>query len=113
MWQELAALMPSHSAHIETHLGGGAVTKCKRTAPHNFGIDLVGRSLSSFACDYPVELVYSDPPYLRGGRRSGCRYRHDYGDVGHVALLGLLRRLPCSVMVSRYPSGLHDRLRGD
>ena len=132
LWQALVALMPPHSVYIETHLGGGAVMKRKPAALRNIGIDLDGRSLSSFACDYPVELVhgdchawlsafpfdgtelvYSDPPYLHSARKSGRRYRHDYGDDDHVALLQLLRRLPCAVMVSGYPSGLYDRLLGD
>ena len=59
------------------------------------------------------ELVYSDTPYLRGTRKSGRRYRHDYEDADHEALLTLLAELPCAAMVSGYPSALYDeRLRG-
>ena len=59
------------------------------------------------------ELVYSDPPYLHGTRKSARRYRHDYADADHVALLELLRGLPCAAMVSGYPSALYDeRLSG-
>ena len=132
LWQALVALMPPHTVYIETHLGGGAVMKRKPAALRNIGIDLDGRSLSSFRCGYPVErvhgdchawlsgfafdgteLVYSDPPYLRSARKSRRRYRHDYGEDDHVALLELLRGLPCSVMVSGYPSALYDTLLGD
>ena len=41
------------------------------------------------------ELVYSDPPYLHVTRRSARRYRFDYEEVDHVALLDLLKDLPC------------------
>ena len=129
LWQALVALMPPHAVYIETHLGGGAVMKRKPGALRNIGIDLDGRALRSFECDYPVELVhgdchaylsefafdgtelvYSDPPYLHSARKSPRRYRHDYGEADHVALLGLLKGLPCAAMVSGYPSALYDGL---
>ena len=130
--QALIALMPPHSVYIETHLGGGALMKRKPGALRNIGIDLDARALARFACEYPVELVrgccheylagfafdgselvYSDPPYLRSARKSARRYRHDYTDADHETLLGLLRGLPCAVMVSGYPSALYEeRLHG-
>ena len=129
LWQALIALMPAHAVYIETHLGGGAVMKRKPAALRNIGIDLDARALSSFECAYPVELVnahchgylaefafdgsellYCDPPYLLSARKSGRRYRHDYDDADHAALLGLLKGLPCAVMVSGYPSALYDEL---
>ena len=45
-------------------------------------------------------------------RKSRRRYRHDYGDADHEALLGLLKDLPCAAMVSGYPSALYDELLG-
>ena len=103
--------------------------KRKPAALRNIGIDLDARALSSFECGYAVELVnahcheylaefafdgselvYSDPPYLRGARKSGRRYRHDYDDADHAALLGLLKGLACAVMVSGYPSARYDEL---
>ena len=124
--------MPPHGTYIETHLGSGAIMKRKPPALRNIGIDLDAAALAGFACDYPVELVhgcchrflsafpfdgselvYSDPPYLRHTRKSARRYRHDYEDADHVALLELLKTLPCPVMVSGYPSALYDdRLGG-
>ncbi|MDE2691100.1 MAG: DNA methylase [Acidobacteriota bacterium] len=130
--QALIALMPPHSVYIETHLGGGAVMRRKPAALRNIGVDRDAAVLSRFACDYPVErvhgcahrflsrfpfdgseLVYSDPPYLRSARKSARRYRHDYADADHEALLALLRGLPCAVMVSGYPSALYDALLAD
>ena len=132
LWQALVALMPPHAVYIETHLGGGAVMKRKPGALRNIRIDLDARALASFECDYPVELVhadchaylgqfpfdgwelvYSDPPYLHGTRKSSRRYRYDYEDADHVALLELLKGLPCAAMVSGYPSELYEeRLDG-
>ena len=35
-----------------------------------------------------------------------------YEEQDHVELLGLLKRLPCAVMVSGYPSALYEELLG-
>ena len=131
--QALIALMPPHSTYIESHLGGGAIMKRKPPAQRNIGIDLDARAIEQFRCDYPVELVhgccheqlsnfaydgtelvYADPPYLKSTRKAPGRYRYlfDYEDNDHVELLGVLRSLPCAVMVSGYPSALYDELLG-
>ena len=125
--QPLIAMMPPHAAYIETHLGGGAIMKRKPPALRNIGIDLDARALDAFECDYPVELVhgcahrflaeftfegtelvYCDPPYPKRTRRSKRRYRFDYEDCDHEALLVLLAALPCQVMVSGYACALYD-----
>lgn len=129
--QAIIAMMPPHETYIETHLGGGAIMKRKPAALHNIGIDLNARALARFACHYPVELVhgcahaflaaypfrgrelvYCDPPYLHATRSSSRRYRFDYKEPDHIALLELLNGLPCHVMVSGYPSALYDELLG-
>ena len=88
LWQSLIAMMPPHDVYIESHLGGGAIMQRKPPALRNIGIDLDGRVIESFRCDYPVELVhgcahrllagfpfrgrelvYADPPYLHEVRR--------------------------------------------
>ena len=103
--------------------------KRKPTGVRSIGIDRDAQALEAFACDYPVELVhgcahaflasfpflgpelvYSDPPYLHATRRSARRYRFDYEEVDHVALLDLLKDLPCQVMVSGHPSALYDEM---
>lgn len=127
--QPIIAMMPPHDTYIETHLGGGAIMKRKPAALRNIGIELNGRALEAFRCDYPVErvhgcahrflaeypfqgreLVYCDPPYLQHTRSSKRRYRFDYAEHQHVELLTLLRGLPCQVMISGYPSALYDEL---
>jgi len=130
--QPIIALMPPHDTYIETHLGGGAIMRRKPPALHNIAIDLDQKTLAAFDCDYPVEkvhgcahrflstydyrgreLVYCDPPYLHHTRTSGRRYRFDYEEQDHVELLELLERLPCSVILSGYPSSLYDELLPD
>ena len=125
--QAIIALMPPHDTYIESHLGGGAIMKRKPPALRNIGIDRNERALEKFQCDYPVELVhgcahrflaefayqgrelvYCDPPYLHSTRSSDRRYRFDYEESDHLELLGLLKTLPCPVILSGYPSGLYD-----
>lgn len=127
--QAIIAMMPPHDTYIESHLGGGAIMKRKPPALRNIGIDLDPQAIAGFQCSYPVELInacahgfladydyqgseliYSDPPYLMSSRSSGRRYRFDYEELNHVELLELLKRLPCRVIVSGYPSTLYDDL---
>lgn len=125
--QAIIALMPPHDTYIETHLGGGAIMKRKPAALRNIGIDLNQHALEKFQCAYPVELVhgcahrfladydyrgrelvYCDPPYLKETRSSSRRYLFDYEEQDHLELLKLLRKLPCHVILSGYPSALYD-----
>ena len=130
--QPIIALMPPHDTYIETHLGGGAIMKRKLAALRNIGIDKNAKVLANFTCDYSVEkvngcahrflaeydyqgreLIYSDPPYLHHTRSSGRRYRFDYQEQDHIELLTLLKRLPCKVILSGYPSALYEELLPD
>ncbi len=125
--QPIIALMPPHDTYIETHLGGGAIIRRKPPSLHTIAIDLDQKSISAFDCGYPVEkihgcahqflstynyggreLVYCDPPYLHQTRSSTRRYRFDYQDQDHIELLKILKSLPCSVILSGYPSILYD-----
>jgi len=130
--QPIIAMMPPHDTYIETHLGGGAIMRRKPPALRNIAIDLDLEALGGFECDYPVEkvqgcaheflsaytfssreLVYCDPPYLHYTRTSNRRYRFDYTEQDHIELLELLKKIPCSVMLSGYPSVLYDELLTD
>ncbi len=131
LYQNIIAMMPPHETYIETHLGGGAVMKRKPPAVNNIGIDIDPEALSDFDCSYPVhlvndcahhflthhdysgtELIYSDPPYLRETRTSRRKYRFEYTKRDHIALLELLKSLPCPIILSGYPSLLYDDLLG-
>lgn len=130
--QPIIAIMPPHDTYIETHLGGGAIMRRKPPALRNIAIDLDPKPLTVFACDYPVEkihgcahhflstyayhgreLVYCDPPYLHHTRSSARRYRFDYKEQDHIELLTILKGLPCSVILSGYPSAVYDELLTD
>lgn len=63
--------------------------------------------------DDPSALIYADPPYMHGERRSQARYRFEYTEDDHARLLDALRGARCSVVVSGYDSGLYrERLAG-
>jgi DNA adenine methylase len=130
-------MMPPHRVYIETHLGGGAVLRHKRPAERSIGIEIDPSIVQAwrdrpapvpnlqvcqsdalvFLRDFPFagdELIYADPPYVRTTRRRRGRcYRFEYNDENHLALLCELRRLPCAVMVSGYPSTLYSDLLAD
>jgi hypothetical protein len=127
--QPIIAMMPPHDTYIETHLGGGAIMRRKPPALQNIAIDLDPKPLVAFECDYPVEkingcahqflsayayrgreMVYCDPPYLHHTRTSVRRYRFDYEEQDHIELLEILKGLPCSVILSGYPSPIYDEL---
>ncbi len=128
LFQNIIAMMPPHHTYIETHLGGGTVMSRKPPTVNNIGIDLDPKAVSSFECEYPVqlihgcahkflrhydytgsELIYSDPPYLLETRTSSrSKYNFDYTKQDHIKLLGLLKSLPCQVILSGYPSLLYN-----
>lgn len=133
-YQRLINLMPPHRVYIESHLGGGAVMRAKGPAVVNIGVDLdprviarwqqrkpphvelVRQDAADFLRTYPFvgdELVYADPPYVASTRRRSRVYRHDYSDADHVALLHVLRSLPCRVMVSGYDNPIYRDLLAD
>ena len=132
--QPLISLMPPHSTYLEIHLGCGSIMKRKVPALRNIGIDLDERAIHAFECSYPVELVhgcchgylkqfafdgtelvYADPPYLQSTRKAPqrYRYRYEYSEKDHIELLGILKTLPCQVMISGYGSELYDDLLSD
>ncbi len=84
-----------------------------------------GRALEKFQHDYPVlrvpgctrrfrgdfdyrgrDLIYCDPPYLPSMRTSERRCRFEYQERDHIELLQLLKRSPCQVTLSGYPSAV-------
>jgi len=121
--------MPEHEVYIESHLGGGAVMRNKRPAKRNIGVEvdpttlqrwdaiempgleLVNQDALDYLKQFPfsgTELVYADPPYLPETRRRERVYRCEYSTDDHVALLEVLRKLPCPVMISGYDSELYN-----
>ena len=58
---------------------------------------------------HPDDLIYADPPYLRGTRATG-RYRFEMAeDSQHRELAEALRACRAAVVLSGYPSSLYDR----
>jgi DNA adenine methylase len=130
-YQKLINLIPPHRVYIETHLGGGAVLRHKAPAELNIGIDRDHRVIEKFSTGFDSsyiflteiaeaflksyrfrgdEFVYMDPPYWPETRRSPrSPYRFDYTKAEHIALLGILKSLPCRVMISGYGNQVYDR----
>jgi site-specific DNA-adenine methylase len=129
-FQKLINLIPPHRVYIETHLGGGAVLRNKKPAQRTIGIDRDPSVIRSIAQEFPDfrfilgraeeflesfpfkgdEFVYVDPPYWPSARRSSRGpYRFDYQESDHLALLRLLRSLPCRVLISGYANTVYNR----
>ncbi len=132
VYQTIINLMPPHEVYIEPFLGGGAIMRQKRPALLNIGLDLdagviarfddaTGGTVISgdarsrfrfqhgdglaFLRSYPftgAELVYCDPPYMHETRGRTDLYRYEMDDRQHAALLDIIKRLPCRVMLSGY-----------
>src|SRR6185436_1144497 len=121
--QKLINLMAPHDVYIEGCLGSGVIMKLKRPARSSVGIDLDDQVISGWHGEVPNltllnadiisylananvsgdTLIYLDPPYLRSTR--SCQrpiYRHEFTDQQHLELLGVIKRLPCMVMISGY-----------
>jgi DNA adenine methylase len=133
-FQRIINLMPRHSAYIESHLGSGAVMRHKRKALVNIGIDADGRVIGKWRREYPEvctlvnadaaifldsysftgsELIYADPPYMPQLRRRARVYRHDYGVADHLALLDILTRVNCMVLISGYDGATYNQVLGN
>jgi DNA adenine methylase len=136
-YQAIIAAMPPHDTYLETHLGSGAIARRKPPAARNIGIDLDASALAGFGhpamelhqgdavaylqqFDYTKAgrvLIYADPPYLQVTRSSNNRYKHEYSDDDHRALIRVLRwagaEQGAAVMISGYPSALYDSLLPD
>jgi len=135
--QRIISQMPPHQVYIEPFLGGGVVLFTKAPALINVGVDADprvieaagarlaadgdGRGRFDLVCGDGISylrqwrwwtgaLVYCDPPYLMSMRISQRRlYRYELELQGHIALLQVLCRLPCYVMVSGYESELYSQ----
>ena len=128
--QRIINLIPPHEAYIEPFFGSGAVMRFKKPATVNVGIDLEPRPVGlpawvdfrqESAFDFLEryrwtggEFVYADPPYVLSSRkRKRACYRFEFTDDDHRRLLTMLKKLPCRVLLSGYPSNLYAGLLPD
>jgi DNA adenine methylase len=131
---QLINLFPPHVVYIETHLGAGAILRNKRPAELSIAIDRDKRLIAQWKAEHPRlatyiagdatdflstyrftgnELCYCDPPYVHSTRKQKKIYLHEYTDADHQRLLAILRKLPCHVAISGYPSDLYDSVLND
>lgn len=132
-YQAVIANMPPHDTYIETHLGSGVVMHRKPPALRSIGLEIDPETFAQFGSIPDVEtynvdcltflrtfdfasagrvLIYADPPYVLAtrARTRMHRYRHDYTDADHEALIAALGALQASVMISGYHSDLYAGL---
>jgi site-specific DNA-adenine methylase len=128
-FQHIINVLPKHTTYIETHLGGGAVLMNKAPAEESVAIDVDPKVIAWWRTHYPrlatfiagnanailqcypfmgSEVVYCDPPYLPSTRKRSRVYANDLTEKDHADLLSILKRLPCRVAISGYPSGLYE-----
>jgi len=73
--------------------------------------ELIHGDAIAFLEKYPFkgkELVYCDPPYLRGTRKKYYSiYKYEYSLEQHIELLEVIKSIPCMVMISGYESKLY------
>ncbi len=139
VYQKIINLIPPHRVYIEAFAGSGAILRHKRPALANIAIDADTPALEQLRSDiakngvgavdfinanaiawlavYPFqgdEFVYADPPYLFSTRRQHRPiYRCELAEEDHIILLGVLKRLPCPVMISGYWSELYAQALAD
>lgn len=128
-YQKIINLIPPHEIYIEPFAGGGAIYEHKRPAKKSFLVDLDPAAVQILTaiqyCNTLVmnrdgidylkhfeyhggEFVYCDPPYLWSTRKSNHKYQHELTTKDHWKLLGIIKELPCPVMISGYWSMLYD-----
>lgn len=139
--ERIISLMPVHSTYVELCCGSAVVFRKKRPAAAAILADLDPEIVSLWAARFlpatvvikadateksswppslkaatldPNTLLYCDPPYLStptvNGNRYPCRLDRE---EDHRKLIGVLRQLPCRVMLSGYASPLYNDLLRD
>lgn len=58
--------------------------------------------------DKPEVLMYLDPPYVMGTRRSGRLYRHEMDDATHKRMLEIAVNSQAKIILSGYTCELYD-----
>lgn len=141
VYQTIINLMPPHRVYMELFLGAGSIMRHKKPAKINIGVDMDEIAVQSFSSrtvkndgagsesftiknddafrilrEYDFkgdEFVYLDPPYLHETRSKKKLYNHELSDKDHIKLLGLIKDLPCMVMISGYWSELYSSMLSD
>lgn len=132
--EAIIGAMPPHETYIEAFAGSGAVLKAKPRCQRSIVVDRDAEVFRRFTWPRGVErvtgdaiayldafdyersgktLVYCDPPYVLSTRTSRKRYRFEMTDDDHARLIAVLRRLPCSIIISGYVSSLYLNLLHD
>lgn len=127
--ERIIGQMPPHEIYVEAFFGSGVVFKAKRHAKISYLIDRDESCLAGHCSQSPLvvtasgdameflpdlalpgdSVVYCDPPYVLSTRKGREYYDHEMSDAQHLALLQVLKKLKCNVLLSGYPSELYGR----
>lgn len=134
VFQNIINLMPPHTTYVEAFLGSGIILKKKRPAHCSIAIEIDSQTINRFLSvefdhleNFTIKngdaleilpklrlektaLIYCDPPYLLETRKSKAKiYNHEMMTEGyHLALLSIIKRLDCMVLISGYESDLYN-----
>lgn len=79
----------------------------------NFQIENKDAMLLFDQVNKPGNIVYFDPPYIMGVRKSKKRYKHEVEHSFHYQIAEKMRTAECLVAVSGYDSELYDEIFSD
>ncbi len=130
VYQQIINRIPPHEFYVEAFLGSGSIMRMKRPAAASIGIDIdpdVIKNAQDLGTPFLTLLqedsllwlqgqrftsstfIYCDPPYLFYTRSTNRRiYKYELYDDDHIALLRLIKLLPCMVMISGYPNDFYN-----
>ncbi len=133
LFHSIINLMPPHKHYFELCLGSGQIARLKKPAYTNIGVEIDLKTILKYQNSYPPgmavkndcvinwlntnkdllnsidDLIYVDPPYRLGSRRSGKPiYKYEMTDDDHRKFLTLITSLKCNVIISHYPDPMYD-----
>jgi len=130
VYQAIINLIPPHKIYIEPFLGAGAIMRNKRPAESSIAIDIDGNVINNFSDPTTPNLtllqldailwlknhnprcgtfIYIDPPYLMETRSSKRKiYSNELTTQDHIAILDIVLKMDCQIMISGYPNTIYD-----
>lgn len=133
LFPKIIGSFPAHEVYWELFLGSGEISKKKKPAKLNIGVELDLTTIDQFKNIYPSgtvvintcaisllddlkhlgkkHLIYADPPYIIEDRRAkkalyGCELTLDQ----HKTMLNKFLECRSFVVISHYQSSLYDEM---
>jgi site-specific DNA-adenine methylase len=99
-----------------------AVIDAWKKTPMHPGTEIINTDAISFLRHFSVladilkksdtrSVIYIDPPYPKFSRKNNKDlYKHEMSEKQHCELLGIIKSIPCEVLISSYPNKLYDEM---